>query len=322
MHALGRAAAVLESGTLPVEQRSAAVKALVEESGADSAILSALLAGSSRPSAAAIAASGEEVPEASSANSDVKGTSALSSGGKRLSDDLVEDLLIAESAMAMSFKLLKDADSPESIRASALALMESAGRTGELAMLSAAEGSGGKAAEEQAFKDCAQALKSSYEKLQAAASSESETASAKSSEDRLTDAEVQEWENSASERITRNPEFMSSWSSLRDMRSQLRNKKETLEKEISEMRAALQRQQETEERMEAEFAALMRVETPHDKLVSQLVGLYLLSGMVGVNVSFVASGGSLAMSTLTSLLVRCLPQAVIYVAKLMRKPAV
>ena len=289
MHALGRAAAVLESGSLPVEQRSAAVKALVEESGADSAILSALLAGSSRPSAAAIAASGEEVPEASSANSDVKGTSALSSGGKRLSDDRIEDLLVAESAMAM---------------------------------LSAAEGSGGKAAEEQAFKDCAQALKSSYEKLQAAASSESETASAKSSEDRLTDAEVQEWENSASERITRNPEFMSSWSSLRDMRSQLRNKKETLEKEISEMRAALQRQQETEERMEAEFAALMRVETPHDKLVSQLVGLYLLSGMVGVNVSFVASGGSLAMSTLTSLLVRCLPQAVIYVAKLMRKPAV
>ena len=315
---------------MPADQRTAAVKALVEESGADSSVLSALLAGTSRPPAVSaidtepleVSSDGGRPLASASEGADV---AVPSPGTKLLSDDRMEEILIAESAMAMSFKLLKEADSPEMIRASALALMESASRSGELAMLSAAGASAqdevNKSGMAEACRECAQSLKSSYEKLQTEASSVEVEASAKSKESRLSVSEIAEWEGSAAERVARNAELMSSWSSLRDTSSQLKEKKQTLEKEISEMRAALERQQEEEQRMGTQFSALLRVETPQDRMVSQLIGLYLLSGMVGVNVSFVASGGSLAVSTLTSLLIRAVPQVIIYAAKLSRQPA-
>ena len=74
--------------------------------------------------------------------------------------------------------------------------------------------------------------------------------------------------------------------------------------------------------MEVQFQTLLRVGTPEDRMVAQLIGLYLGSGMVGVNLAFIISGGSLSVSMVAALLIRVVPQLVIYGAKLSRQSSV
>jgi hypothetical protein len=227
-----------------------------------------------------------------------------------------EELLLAESAMIKSFKLLREAQSPEVVRASALALLESASQSSELALRSIAlsaladeastkgnreDGNGEDIALMEACQECMNSVIVSYKKMEALALNTS-SAGGEGSDD----------QRSAKERVTSQILF-------EDMRSQLLSQKRELEEEIKAMKDQMKKNEDLDRSMATQFQTLLRVETPEDRMVVQLMSLYLGSGMVGVNLAFVASGGSLAVSTFTALTIRVVPQLIIYVVKLARQ---
>mmetsp|Transcript_27634 Transcript_27634/g.81819 ORF Transcript_27634/g.81819 Transcript_27634/m.81819 type:complete len:593 (-) Transcript_27634:83-1861(-) len=76
-----------------------------------------------------------------------------------------------------------------------------------------------------------------------------------------------------------------------------------------------------EEVSEEEFKALQTVKTPVDRLASQLLGAYSVSCMVGINASFLLSGGSLAVSCLTAWVVRVMPLFVFELSRRQQREA-
>ena len=359
-----RAAAAIADADAPPDQRASVVKALAEEYGADATVLSALLSGSPPPlpAAAALGAGEKAAAEAAAGPSDSqRRAAAVTEGGteggapsaadltNHLSEEQLEQLSQAEYAIATSFKLLREANTPASVRASALTLLKSAGMTGEVALMavsSPAEPSGQQPSPlNGACQECAESIKGSYEKVSAlAAEATAKDIDALESEvrERLKrlpslPEDLLKWEESArasnsSAELESELSQLAGWSEVQRLEKELNDayvaleakQSKTLAKqtreitELQEQLAAAERRWDTH--MSSQFAALLKVQTPEDGLVAKLMGAYLLSAMVGINASYLVSG-SLTVSFGTALMVRWLPQLIIYATKLSRQAA-